>query len=56
MLRISIERRMIRMMCGVSLRDMVKSEELASRLGVVSMEEHLSEEVEMVRACDEKGE
>jgi len=28
-------------MCGVSLRDMVKSEELASRVGVGSMEEHL---------------
>jgi len=37
----STERRMIRMMCGVSLRDMIKSEELASRVDVGSMEEHL---------------
>jgi len=37
----STERRMIRMMCGVWLRDMVKSEELANRVGVGSMEEHL---------------
>jgi len=35
------ERRMIRMMCGLLLRDMVKSEELASRVGGGSMEQHL---------------
>jgi len=39
----STERRMIRMMCEVSLRDMVKSEELVSCVGVGSKKEHLRE-------------
>ena len=37
----STERRMLRMICGVMLKDMVKSTVLASRVGVDDLEEHL---------------
>ena len=35
------ERRMLRMICGVMLKDMVESTVIASRLGVDDLEEHL---------------
>ena len=35
------ERRMIRMICGVTLKDMVESTAIASRVGVDDLEEHL---------------
>ena len=35
------ERRMLRMICGVTLKDMVESTVIASRVGVDNLEEHL---------------
>ena len=35
------ERRMFRMICGVTLKDMVESTVIASRVGVDDLEEHL---------------
>ena len=35
------ERRMLRMICGVTLKDMVESMVIASRVGVDNLEEHL---------------
>ena len=35
------ERRMLRMICGVMLKDMVESTVIASRVGVDDLEEHL---------------
>ena len=35
------ERRMLRMICGVTLKDMVESTVIASRVGVNDLEEHL---------------
>ena len=35
------ERRMLRMICGVTLKDMVESTVIASRVGVIDLEEHL---------------
>ena len=35
------ERRMLRMICGVTLKDMVESTVIASRVGVDDLEEHL---------------
>ena len=35
------ERRMLRMICGVTLKDMVESTVVASRVGVNDLEEHL---------------
>ena len=35
------ERRMLRMICGVTLKDMVDSMVTASRMGVDDLEEHL---------------
>ena len=35
------ERRMLRMICGVPLKDMVESTVIASRVGVDDLEEHL---------------
>ena len=35
------ERRMLRMICGVTLRDNVESTVIASRVGVNDLEEHL---------------
>ena len=35
------ERRMLRMICGVTLKDMVESTAIASRVGVDDLEEHL---------------
>ena len=35
------ERRMLRMICGVTLNDMVESTVIASRVGVDDLEEHL---------------
>ena len=35
------ERRMLRMICGVTLKDMVKSTVIASRVGVDDLEQHL---------------
>ena len=35
------ERRMLRMMCGVKLNDMVENTVIASRVGVDSLEKHL---------------
>ena len=35
------ERRMLRMICGVTLKDMVESTVVASRVGVDNLEEHL---------------
>ena len=35
------ERRMLRMICGVTLRDMVESTVIASKVGVDDLEEHL---------------
>ena len=35
------ERRMLRMICGVTLKDMVASTVIASRVGVDDLEEHL---------------
>ena len=37
----AIERRMLRMICGVTLKDMVESTMTASRMGVDNLEEHL---------------
>ena len=37
----SQERRMLRMICGVTLKDMVESTVIASRVGVNDLEEHL---------------
>ena len=37
----AIERRMLRMICGVTLKDMVESTVTASRVGVDDLEEHL---------------
>ena len=37
------ERRMLRMICGVTLRDKVESTVIASRVGVNDLEEHLSQ-------------
>ena len=36
-----IERRMLRMICGVTLKDMVESTVIALRVGVDDLEEHL---------------
>ena len=38
------ERRMLRMICGVMLKDMVESTVIASRVGVDDLEEHLRKE------------
>ena len=35
------ERRMLRMICGVTLKDMVENTVIASRVGVNDLEEHL---------------
>ena len=35
------ERRMLKMICGVTLKDMVESTVIASRVGVGDLEEHL---------------
>ena len=35
------KRRMLRMICGVTLKDMVESTVIASRVGVDNLEEHL---------------
>ena len=35
------ERRMLRMICGVTLKDMVETTVIASRMGVDNLEEHL---------------
>ena len=35
------ERRMLKMICGVTLKDMVESTVIASRVGVNDVEEHL---------------
>ena len=35
------ERRMLRMICGVMLKDMVEHTVIASRMGVIDLEEHL---------------
>ena len=35
------ERRMLRMICGVTVKDMVESTVMASRVGVNDLEEHL---------------
>ena len=35
------ERRMLRMICGATLKDMVESTVIASRVGVDDLEEHL---------------
>ena len=35
------ERRMLRMICGATLKDMVESTVIASRVGVNDLEEHL---------------
>ena len=35
------ERRMLRMICGVTLKDMVESTVIASRVGVNDLKEHL---------------
>ena len=37
------ERRMLRMICGVTLKDMVESTVIASRMGVDNIEEHLKQ-------------
>ena len=54
------ERRMLRMICGVTLKDMVKSTVIASRRGVDDLEEHLrwfvrrDEEVEIKKVLELK--
>ena len=40
-LRATGERRMLRMICGVTLKDMVESTVIALRVGVDNLEEHL---------------
>ena len=35
------ERKMLRMICGVTLKDMIESTVIASRVGVDNLEEHL---------------
>ena len=42
------ERRMLRMICGVTLKDMVESTVIASRVGVSDLEEHLRQKIEVV--------
>ena len=39
----AIERRMLRMICGVTLKDMIESTVIASRVGVDDLEEHLKQ-------------
>jgi hypothetical protein len=46
------ERAMVRMMCGVKLRDRKSSTELMSMVGLTIGEEV---EIEVVWTCDEKG-
>ena len=46
------ERSMVRWMCGVSLRDRRKSEELQQQLGIECVSDVMRhDEVEMVRSC-----
>ncbi len=51
---VSTERKMVRMICGVTLKDRINSSEIAERVNLESIEDWLETAFEVVWVCNEK--